>query len=184
MSPPVRFLISLHAPCCTAVTIIGMRSAIALLAFLVVVLAAASVGAFFTAPAVRDWYPLLNKPSWTPPAWVFGPVWTLLYLGIAVAGFLVWRQSGFTCARWTMLLFALQLVLNAGWSWIFFGLRQPGWAFVEIVVLWGSILATTIAFFRVSRAAGALFIPYLLWVTFAAGLNFAIWRLSSAHVSG
>jgi tryptophan-rich sensory protein len=107
-----------------------MRSALTLLAFLLVVLATASIGGAFTAPAVRDWYPLLNKPAWTPPASIFGPVWTLLYLCIAVAGFLVWRRTGLAHARWTMLLFALQLVLNAGWSWIFFGLRQPGWAFV------------------------------------------------------
>ena len=161
-----------------------MRSALVFLAFLVVVLATASIGGFFTGPAVRDWYPLLTKPSWTPPGWIFGPVWMALYLCIAVAGFLAWRKSGFTGARWAMLWFGLQLVLNAGWSWIFFGLRQPGWAFAEIVVLWGSILASTISLFRVCRAAGWLFIPYLLWVTFAAALNFSIWRLNDARVGG
>ena len=162
----------------------GMRSALVFMAFLVAVLATASIGAFFTGPGVRDWYPLLTKPSWTPPAWVFGPVWATLYLSIAVAGFLAWRQSGSADGRWAMAWFALQLALNAGWSWVFFGLREPGWAFLEIVILWGSILASTISLFRVSPAAGWLFIPYLLWVTFAAALNFAIWRLNDAHVSG
>lgn len=161
-----------------------MRSALVFLVFLLVVFAAASVGGFFTAPGVRDWYPLLRKPWWTPPAWVFGPVWTALYLSIAAAGFVAWRRSGFAGAKGAMLLFALQLVLNACWSWIFFGLRQPGWAFAEIVVLWGSILAAAIALYRVSRPAGWLFVPYLLWVTFAAVLNFEIWRLNAAPISG
>jgi tryptophan-rich sensory protein len=160
-----------------------MRSAVVFLAFLVAVVATASLGAFFAGPGVRNWYPLLTKPSWTPPGWIFGPVWTTLYLCIAVAGFLAWRQSRFMDASWAI-WFALQLSLNAGWSWIFFGLRQPGWAFAEIVVLWGSILVTTLSLFRVSREAGWLFIPYLLWVTFAAALNFSIWRLNGAHVRG
>lgn len=155
-----------------------MRSTLVFLAFLFATFAAAGIGGLFTGPGVRDWYPALNKPTWTPPAWLFGPVWTLLYLSIAIAGFLAWRQAGFTGAKWTMVLFTLQLILNAAWSWVFFGLRQPGWGFAEIVALWVSILATNIALFQVSRTAGILFVPYLLWVTFASGLNFAIWRLN------
>ena len=157
---------------------IAMRSTLVFLTFLLAVIAAAAIGGLFTGPGVRNWYPSLNRPTWTPPPWLFGPVWTLLYLGMAVAGFLAWRKAGFAGAKWAMLLFTLQLILNAAWSWIFFGQRQPGWAFAEIVLLWTSILATTIAFFRVSRTAGMLFVPYLLWVTFAAALNWTICRLN------
>jgi tryptophan-rich sensory protein len=155
-----------------------MRQAAVFLAFLLAVFAAAGVGGYFTGPAVRDWYPALAKPSWTPPAWVFGPVWTILYLMIATAGFLAWRKAGLRGAKWTFVLFAAQLVLNAAWSWVSFGLRQPAWAFAEIVVLWATILATTIALLRVTRPAGLLFVPYLLWTTYAAALNFAIWRMN------
>lgn len=155
-----------------------MRPTLTFLAFLAASFAAAAVGGIATASGVRDWYPTLNKPSWTPPSWLFGPVWTVLYACIAIAGFLAWRKAGYGGARWAMLLFALQLILNAAWSWLFFGLRQPGWALAEIVLLWAAILATTVAFFRISAPAGLLFVPYLLWVTFAAVLNGAIWRLN------
>jgi translocator protein len=158
----------------------GMRDVLIFLGFLVVAFAVAGVGGLATAPGVRDWYPSLNKPSWTPPAWLFGPVWTVLYLCIAVAGFLAWRQSGFGGAKWAMRLFAVQLVLNVAWSWVFFYLRQPGWGFTEIVLLWAVILATTVAFFNITAWSGLLFVPYLLWVTFAACLNLAIWRLNPA----
>src|SRR5687768_17508957 len=131
-----------------------MRSALVFLAFLIAVFAAAAIGGVATGPGVHEWYPSLNKPTWTPPPWLFGPVWTILYLSIAVAGFMAWQKAGFIGAKWTMLLFTLQLILNSAWSWVFFGLRQPGWGFVEIVVLWASILATTIALFRISRTAG------------------------------
>jgi translocator protein len=155
-----------------------MRSALIFIAFLIAAFATAAIGGLATAPGVRDWYPSLEKPNWTPPAWIFGPVWSFLYLSIAIAGFLAWRKAGFIGAKWAMLLFTLQLVLNAAWSWVFFGLRQPGWGFIEIVALWASILATTIALFRVSRTAGILFVPYLGWVTFAAVLNLAMWMLN------
>ena len=159
-----------------------MRQAAAFLALLLAVFAAAGVGAYLTGPAVRDWYPSLAKPSWTPPSWLFGPAWTLLYLMIATAGFLAWRKAGLAGAKGTFALFAAQLVLNAAWSWVFFGLRQPGWAFAEIVVLWATILATTIALLRITRPAGLLFVPYLLWTTYAAALNFAIWRMNRPGV--
>lgn len=112
-----------------------MRSTLICLAVLITVLASAAIGGIATGPGVRDWYPSLNKPTWTPPPWLFGPVWTLLYISIAVAGFLAWKKAGFIGAKWAMLLFTLQLILNAAWSWVFFGLRQPGWGFAEIVVL-------------------------------------------------
>jgi tryptophan-rich sensory protein len=160
-----------------------MRAVFALCAFLLASFAAAGIGALATGPGVREWYPYLHKPPWTPPAWLFGPVWTALYLGIATAGFLAWRQAGFGGVRRAMALFAVQLVLNAAWSWVFFGLRQPGWGFVEICLLWAAIFATTVGLFRVSVWSGALFVPYLVWVTFAAALNLAIWRMN-ATVAG
>ncbi len=155
-----------------------MRSALVCIGFLLITFIAAGIGGVFTAPGVRDWYPSLHKPTWTPPAWLFGPVWTVLYLCVAIAGFLAWRQAGFRGAKLAMALFILQLVLNAAWSWVFFGLRQPGWGFVEIVLLWAAILATMVALFSVSTWSGLLFVPYLLWVTCAAALNFAIWRMN------
>ena len=155
-----------------------MRNTLVLVGFFLVTFAAAAGGGLATSSGVRDWYPTLAKPTWTPPAWLFGPVWTVLYICIAIAGFLAWRRAGFGGAKWALTLFAVQLILNAAWSWIFFGLHQPGWAFAEIVLLWASILATTAALFTVSTWAGVLFVPYLLWVTFAAGLNFTIWRLN------
>ena len=155
-----------------------MRQVLTFVAFLAAVFAAAGIGGYFTGPAVREWYPTLAKPAWTPPARVFGPVWTALYVCIATSGFLAWRKAGVAGAKGALVLFAAQLVLNAAWSWVFFGLRRPGWAAAEIVVLWVAILATTAALLRVSRPAGWLFVPYLLWTSFAAALNFAIWRMN------
>ena len=155
-----------------------MRTALVFLGFLLITFAAAGLGGLFTASGVRDWYPTLARPTWTPPAWLFGPVWTVLYISIAVAGFLAWRKVGFGAAKGTMTLFIVQLSLNAIWSGVFFGLREPGWAFVVIVLLWLAIAATTIALLRVAVLSGLLFVPYLLWVTFASALNFAIWRLN------
>lgn len=150
----------------------------AFVGFVLAAFAAAAIGQFFTIQSVREWYPTLAKPSWTPPAWLFGPVWTTLYLMMGTAAFLVWKRAGFASGRVALTLFFGQLVLNAAWSIIFFGMRRPGLAVVEIIALWLAILATTIAFFRISRPAGALLAPYLLWTTFATGLNFAIWRLN------
>lgn len=138
--------------------------------------AAAGVGSLFTAPAIPVWYVSLRKPAWSPPDWLFGPVWTLLYISMAVAAWLVWRGHGFRGARLALALFVAQLVLNALWSVVFFGWKRPGLAFVEIMLLWAAILATTVAFWQLSRPAGWLMIPYLWWVTFAAFLNHSIWR--------
>jgi translocator protein len=121
----------------------------------------------------------LEKPAFNPPSWVFGPVWTVLYAMMAVAAWLVWREAGFGGATAALSLFFVQLALNLAWSGIFFGLRQPGWALVEIAVLWAAILATMILFFRHSTLAGWLLVPYLLWVSFASVLNAALWRLNS-----
>jgi len=137
------------------------------------------VGSLATASSVATWYPALDKPSWTPPDWLFGPVWTLLYMMMGVAAWLVWRGAASGRARLPLLLFALQLLLNACWSLLFFGLRSPGLALIEIVLLWLAIAATLWAFARVRAWAALLLAPYLAWVTFAAALNLEIWRLNS-----
>lgn len=138
--------------------------------------AAAGIGSLFTTPEIRGWYAVINKPAWTPPAWLFGPVWTTLYAMMGVAAWLVWRERGFAGASLPLALFAAQLVLNTLWSVIFFGMRRTGLAFLDIALLWLAILATTLAFWPISRVAGALLLPYLLWVSFAAALNYSIWR--------
>jgi translocator protein len=147
-----------------------------LLAWLLLCYAAAGFGSLF---APGEWYVSLTKPAWTPPAWLFAPVWTLLYAMMAVAAWLVWTARGFAGARIALSLFITQLVLNAGWSWLFFGLRRPGIAAIEIGLLWIAILATLIAFWRLRRVAAVLLLPYLGWVSFAAALNIAIWRLNA-----
>jgi tryptophan-rich sensory protein len=155
------------------------RSGVALVGFLALCFAAAGLGGLATSRGLAGWYPSLRKPSWTPPDRVFGPVWTALYASMAVAAWLVWRARGLAGARVPLGLFALQLGLNVAWSVLFFALRSPGLAFGEVVLLWWAILATLLAFGRSSRAAAALMVPYLLWVTFASALNFAIWRLNA-----
>jgi len=156
----------------------AFRSLIGLVVWLAVCFAAAALGSFFTGPAIPSWYAGIDKPSWTPPNWLFAPVWTTLYAMMAVSAWLVWRRAGLTGNSLALTLFALQLVLNAAWSPLFFGLRLLGVAFLEILGLWALILATLVAFWRVTRAAGVLLLPYLLWVSFAASLNLAIWRLN------
>jgi tryptophan-rich sensory protein len=123
------------------------------------------------------WYAALNKPAWNPPAWIFGPAWTLLYTLMAVAAWLVWKQGGW---RWPLMLYFVQLALNAAWTPIFFGAHELGWAMIEIVALWTAILLTMLSFRQISKTAGWLFVPYLAWVTFATVLNFTLWRLNPA----
>lgn len=151
------------------------RQAVALAMFLAICLGTAVSGAALTNLSVGDWYATLVKPSWNPPNWIFGPVWTILYIGMAIAAWLVWRKQGLAGARLPLLLFALQLFFNAAWSALFFGLRDPGLALIDIGLLWLTILATMIAFRRVSPWAAALLAPYLAWVSFATALNGAIW---------
>ena len=150
-------------------------SLLALAGFLVLCFAVAALGGLTTTPNIPNWYAGLAKPSWTPPSWVFGPVWSVLYLSMAVAAWLVWRKGD---ALMPLILFAVQLALNAAWSWLFFGMHSPSAAFVDIVLLWVAIAATTAVFWRRSPVAGILFVPYLIWVSFATVLNFAIWRLN------
>ncbi len=127
------------------------------------------------------WYLQLQKPTWTPPGYLFGPVWSFLYLTMGVAAWLVWKRSGFAGARIALILFIAQLALNGMWSWIFFGMQRPGLAFAEILILWGMILITLLTFWRSSATAGVLFIPYLAWVSFAAVLNCTIWQLNKSN---
>lgn len=153
-----------------------LEDLLALVTFLLANLAAASSGAFFRP---GRWYAQLRKPSWRPPDWLFGPVWAVLYLMIAGSGWLVWRTVGDTgSGRFALGVYAVQLLLNAAWPAIFFGLRRPGWGVVEIIGLWGSILITIAVFLPLSPAAGYLLMPYLLWVTFASILNFRVWQLN------
>lgn len=154
------------------------RDVLGLAGWLAAVFAAAAAGSAFTASSVGDWYLTLNRPPWTPPSGLFGPVWTALYILMGAAAWLVWRQGGFAGAAAPLGLFLGQLALNVLWSGIFFGLRAPGLAAVEIVLLWLAIAATLAAFWRVKPMAGMLLIPYLLWVGFASVLNLAIWRLN------
>ena len=151
-----------------------MKSAFALAGWIALTFCAALTG-FFIQPA--GYYASLVKPSWSPPAWVFGPVWTALYLMMAVAAWLVWRQDGWRAQRAPLSLYLLQLALNALWTPVFFGLRSPGLALVVIVSLGAAIVLTGRAFRPVSRIASWLLVPYLVWVVFAAALNFSIWRL-------
>jgi len=155
-----------------------MPQVLALALFVFATFSAAGVGSLFTMVSVERWYVELAKPAWTPPAWVFGPVWTVLYAMMAVAGWLVWRRQH-ALRRAALWWFGTQLVLNVGWSAIFFGLRMPGLAFLEILALWSAIAAALVASFRVSRAAAILLAPYLLWVSFALALNAVIWRLNA-----
>lgn len=127
---------------------------------------------------INDWYLHLQKPTWNPPAWVFAPVWTLLYLMMGVAAWLVWREGGWKKQRCPLTLFIVQWTLNALWTPLFFALHQPGLAFCEILLL-ALALATTIhAFWKADKWAATLLIPYLIWVSFAAFLNFTLWRLN------
>jgi tryptophan-rich sensory protein len=151
------------------------RPIVGLAFWLVISLAAGWVGSLFPP---GPWYEGLVKPAWNPPNWIFAPVWTTLYLLMAIAAWLVWRRDGFAGAQPALGLFVLQLLFNALWSYLFFGLQRPGLAFAEILLLWGAIAATAWAFRGHSRAAALLMVPYLAWVSFAALLNFAIWRLN------
>lgn len=140
------------------------------------------IGSLFTTTAVNGWYTLLVRPSFAPPSWIFGPVWTTLFLLMGIASFLVWRKGkteGFSKRiRIALTLFGIQLVLNTFWSIIFFGSENLGGAFFEIIFLWIAIVATTVAFYKIIKPAAYLLLPYIAWVTFAAYLNYAFWQLN------
>ncbi len=155
-----------------------LKQIAALIFFVGVSFGAPAVSAFFSITSGGDWYRELNKPWFNPPAWIFGPVWTLLYLLMGIAGWLVWRQgSGWPLQR-AMGLFALQWVLNAAWTPLFFGMHRPGLALLDLVALWCAIVGSIAAFLPISRAASLLFAPYVLWVSFATILNATLWWLN------
>lgn len=159
---------------------VDARSAVRLTVACVVSFSAALVGSLVMGRGgVADWYDNLSKPVFTPPNWVFGPAWTVLYVLMGVAAFLVW-QKGWEIrpVRVALTWFAVQLALNALWSPVFFGLHRIGSALVVIILLWGAIVATIVSFLNVSKLAAVLLCPYLLWVSFAAMLNGAIWLLN------
>ena len=142
-------------------------------------LAAGGIGSVFTTPAIPTWYASLQKPPFTPPSWLFGPAWTALYVLMGVAAFLVWRRGlAGREVRIALIVFLVQLILNAVWSPVFFGLQSPLSGLVIIAALWIAILLTIVRFWRISTAAGALLIPYIGWVSFATALNAAIWVLN------
>lgn len=148
-----------------------------LIGFLGLSLATASTGGIFRP---GQWYETLAKPWWRPPSWAFGPAWAVLFVCIAVSGWLVWKAPGATTLA--LGVFGLQLVLNAAWSPIFFGLRRPDWAFAEILLLWLSIAACIALFHPIDARAAWLLVPYLAWVSFAATLNFAMWQLNRERI--
>ncbi len=160
-----------HAPS-TPASLVGLA------VFVAAVTATALVGALANTGSSSE-YAALQQPSWAPPSWVFGPVWTFLYALIAVSGWLVWRLGGWRGARTELTVFAVQLLLNAVWSPLFFGAGLRGLAFVDICLLAVALVATIVLFARRSRLAAALLVPYLAWVLFAGALNFAVWQLNA-----
>jgi tryptophan-rich sensory protein len=154
-----------------------LQQAVGLVGWALVTFAAAAVGAIASADA-GAFYAELALPSWAPPAWLFGPVWSALYALMAVSAWLVWRARGFAGARTALVLFIVQLAANALWSWLFFAWHRGALASAEVVILWCLIVATVVAFQRINVLAAVLLYPYLAWTTFAAALTFTVWRLN------
>lgn len=152
-----------------------LRAGLGLGAWVLFTFIAALSGAV-TARTAVTFYADLRKPSWAPPAWLFGPAWSVLYLLMAIAAWTVWRDHGFSGARVALILYVLQLILNALWSWFFFVRRRGVEAFADVVLLWLAIVATMIAFTDLSTSATILFVPYLAWVSFAAALTVSVWK--------
>ncbi len=141
--------------------------------------AAGIIGSVFTSPAIPNWYAGIIKPTFSPPNWVFGPVWTTLFALMGIASYIVWKKGiERRDVKIALSMFALQLILNVAWSLIFFGLQNPALAFLEIVALWLAIALTIVSFYRISKNAAYLLIPYILWVSFAMFLNYTIWSLN------
>jgi len=152
------------------------RQASALVGWLALTFSATATVAFVS---TGGWYAELVKPSWNPPGWLFGPVWTALYLTMAVAAWLVWQRGGWKAQRGPLALYLVQWALNAAWTPLFFGLQRPGLAFAEILALDLALLGTLISFWQVKRFAGLLLVPYTFWLAFATVLNFTIWQLNA-----
>lgn len=155
-----------------------MKNILKLIVSVVISQAAGAIGSLFTVQNIPTWYAGLNKPSFNPPNYIFGPVWITLYFMMGVAFFLVWKNSGKFDIKVPAILFIVQLVLNALWSILFFGMKNPMLGFFEIIILWVFIVLCVIKFYPVSKIAAWLLIPYLLWVSFASVLNFKLWMLN------
>lgn len=153
------------------------KQIVGLIAWLAVSFVAAAIGGIASMQA-GSLYAQLIRPDWAPPSDLFGPVWTALYALMGIAAWLVWRVGGFRAAKMALALFLVQLAINALWSWLFFRWKLGALAFADIVLLWLLIVATTMAFWRIRLLAGALLVPYLLWVSFASALNYAVWQLN------
>ncbi len=156
-----------------------MNNTIKLIIAIAIPLAVGATSGFFTVTGVESWFQTINKPSWNPPNWIFGPVWTTLYAMMGVALFLVWKSDSSDILKKTaFVLFAVQLILNFFWSFIFFDQHQIGWAVIEIIILWFFILLTIFAFGNISKLAAWLLVPYISWVSFATILNYTIWKIN------
>lgn len=156
-----------------------MNNTLKLVISLAIPLVVGGTSGFFTVTGVESWYQHINKPSWNPPNAIFGPVWTSLYILMGIALYLVWKaDTSSELKKIAFVFFAIQLAFNFCWSFIFFRLHQPGWAFAEIIVMWAFILATIFAFAQVNKLAAWLLVPYISWVSFAAVLNYTIWRMN------
>lgn len=156
-----------------------MKNILKLIAAITVSELAGIIGSFFTTSSITGWYTTLTKPEFNPPNWIFGPVWTTLYALMGIAAFLIWKKGlDRKDVQRALAIFGIQLVLNLIWSMIFFSLHSPGGAFIEIILLWLAILATIIAFYKISKPAAWLLVPYILWVSFASYLNLMLWILN------
>ena len=156
------------------------RDLLGLVGFVAICLLFSSIGGAITATSVGTWYQALQKPPFNPPDWVFAPVWAMLYLLMAIAGWRVWRRVQFKLRWQALIVFAVQLGLNLAWSYLFFGLQRIDLAMIEIIILLFTIIANTILFWWIDRLAGMLFVPYVLWVMYAMLLNGSLWLLNSA----
>ena len=146
---------------------------------IIICLAAGFIGSIFTNRSIPIWYESLKKPSFNPPGWLFGPVWTALFILMGISLFLIWQKGlNYNGVIIALIVFGIQLILNILWSILFFGLRAPLAAFIEIIILWILILMTILIFYPISKTAALLLLPYILWVSFASILNFSLWRLN------
>ncbi|MFC1669961.1 TspO/MBR family protein [Spirochaetota bacterium] len=156
-----------------------IKKALPVIISILICLAAGMIGSVFTAQSVKGWYLTINKPVFNPPGWLFGPVWTILYILMGIALYLIWKSPKDTKNRTTALTFFLiNLVLNTMWSLLFFGLQNPFLAFIEIIIIWITLALSIFYFYRISKTAAYLLIPYIAWSSFAAVLNFYLWRLN------
>lgn len=156
-----------------------MKNILRFIAALALPLAVGAVAGVFTSSAVKGWYSTINKPAFNPPNWVFAPVWTCLYILMGIAFYIIWqKQAAGSLKKTATGIYFLQLLFNFTWSLVFFYLHEPGWAFVNIVLLWLSIAGTIYWFAKISKPAGWLLVPYILWVSFASVLNYAVWQLN------